>query len=267
MKTLLPRKFLLVSISSIFLLSACKKGLETHLDSSLAPSLQVETTVDLFAIASTFLNDSTFALVIEKVLNNSVETHQILGAQGGSPAVAEHDSLINSSPEFEDMINFYDSLGVDTSEVLTRQAEIFAVWLQLLDENPEFAELSLQDQLWVIDNVKDTLRTETFRLENPNNILVQKFEDIISIVSTDPEIIENGLTWGEVVECAANALGGAITSGWGTLRNLYNVITGYNLGWRGILNVAKSALGTLMHANAAGAAIGFGICVAGSAIF
>ncbi len=260
-------KKLVVFFLAVCLLAACKKGTDNHLESSLESSLSVESSVDLSAIASTFLWDSTFALVMEKAVNNSVDIHQILGVEGGSGAIAEHHELMDSSPSFKDVIEFYDNLGVDTSVVLTKQAEVFAAWLQLLDENPIFARLDLQDQLWVINDIKDTIKTETFRLANPTNPLVQTFENILVRVSTDPVIIENGLSWGEVVECAVGSLGGALGNGWSTIRSLFGVITGHNLGWGGILNVTKSAMATLMHANAAGAAITFGFCLAGAALF
>ena len=117
----------------------------------------------------------------------------------------------------------------------------------------------------IIKAVFVQLNDITFRENNPTHPMVVAYEQVLTRLTTSPYLAR--LTMEEVGDCLQDAVIGAIAGSWSVIRDLYNVITGYNLGWSGIKKVAKSALQTIVGTSAVGAAIGFGLCIAWKTFF
>ena len=224
-----------------------------------------------------FLYDPSFALVLDKFIINSADMYDLVEEKGGIYLLNQYESLMNSYTSYSQVESFYLANQIDTGLMIQKHAEPIAAWLKLLKENPQFSDLSASEQLTVINNIENTLLNTSFISDNPGNILVTKFQQAynrqlakigqnnggfrkISTARVD-------LTLNEVIACGLEALGGAIANGYNTWRTLYGIITGYNLGWSGIVNVSKSALRTVLGSNVGGMVIIFGFCVASAAFF
>lgn len=89
-----------------------------------------------------------------------------------------------------------------------------------------------------------------------------------TVPDDDPsEPVSGDLTWQDVGACALEAVGGAIAGSFKLFKQLHGVITGYNLGYSGIVNVATSAFRTVAGSSAPVMAITFGFCIAREVIF
>lgn len=224
-----------------------------------------------------FLYDPSFALVMDKFMTNSADMYDLVEDEGGIYLLNQYESLMNSYTDYDQVESFYLTNQIDTAFMIQKHAEPIAAWLKLLKENPQFSDLSASEQLTVINNIENTLLNTSFISDNPGNILVTKFQQAynrqlakigqnnggfrkISTARVD-------LTLNEVIACGLEALGGAIANGYNTWRTLYGIITGYNLGWSGIVNVSKSALRTVLGSNVGGMVIIFAFCVASAAFF
>jgi hypothetical protein len=208
-----------------------------------------------------FLYDTTFEIVVDKFGNNSFGMLSAIHGQGGLTLVGQYDNLIHTYNNYSEAEQFYLQNNLDTANMLNNHAEIFASLLYLYKNNIGFYNLSQGDQLTVITNVFNTLGNPDFRANNPNSPVVVAYNKILDRLG----LISNSasrLTMEEVNECLKAAVIGAIVNSWNTIKQLWQVINGYNLGWSGIVNVAKSALRTIIGSSAAGALVGFALCIA-----
>ncbi len=136
-------------------------------------------------------------------------------------------------------------------------ANSMASWLNLLVKNPGFHDLTMNDQQLVLENLQATLTT-SFEEENPENILIKTVRDLIN---TDPVMQARGITMTEAIGCAVGAIGSTIRNGWDTIKQLVDVINGYNLRWSGIRNVTISAIRSVFGSNVGGMLFDFAICM------
>jgi hypothetical protein len=192
--------------------------------------------------------------------------HSVIGMAGGEGAVQEHHDLINNFKTYSSVQDFYLNLGIDTAIMLEYHVEPTAAYVYLCDLNPEFAELTQQQQLDVLSNIKSMLMDSNFRNANPNNPLVMKIYDVSNRFNGSLTTRMN-VSLDDVVECAFGALGGAVASSYSLIRDLWSVINGYNLGYSGIARVARSAFRTAVGSNVAGIAINFAFCIVGTSLF
>lgn len=162
------------------------------------------------------------------------------------------------------MNDFYDNLSIDTVLMKEKHEETLASWINLLVKNPGYCDLSMNDQELVLYSLQETLSTDKFEDENPNNILVKT---VRGVLNTDPDSGKRSITMKEATACVIGAVAGQLVSGWGLIKELVGVINGTNLGWSGIKAICGSALSTIMGSNVAGMAINFGICMALAWIF
>lgn len=210
-----------------------------------------------------FLNDSAMAFVFEKFIVSSVKARGIVLEHGGSNSLEDWDALVHNYTSYSALDDFYLGLGIDTSEMIGIHADPMASWLNLLVKNPNFHELTMNDQELVLRNLQTTL-TDTFEEENPNNILIKTIRDLIN---TDPVAQARGITMSEAVGCAVGAVASTIRNGWDTIKQLVDVINGYNLGWSGIRSVAISAIRSVFGSNVGGMLFDFAVCMVWAYIF
>jgi hypothetical protein len=211
-----------------------------------------------------FMNDADMALVFEKFMGGSINIRGAVLDAGGADALSEWDELIHGYSSYNEVNEFYDHLNMDTLAMKDKHAEALASWLNLLVKNPEFNDLSRNDQELVLDNLQNTLSADNFEAENPDNILVGT---VRGVLNANPDAANRSITMGEATSCVIAAVAGQFVNGWGVIKELVAVINGTNLGWSGIKAVCGSALSTIMGSNVAGMAINFGICMALAYIF
>ena len=213
-----------------------------------------------------FMNDSGFAIVLDKFIYSSMNMHSLIGIAGGEKAIQDHHDLINSYKSYSSVQEFYLNLSVDTASMLQYHVEPTAAYLYLWELNPDFAELSMEQQLSVIANIKSKLLDPSYRSSNPNNQLVKMITDFTTQIN-GRVTARASISIEDVVECAFGAIGGAVAGSYGLIRELWNVINGYNLGYSGIARVARSAFRTVVGGNVAGVAINFAFCIVGTSFF
>jgi len=213
-----------------------------------------------------FLSDPTFEVVIDKFGNNAFNIFKTLHEIGGDDLMKEYSGLISSYTDYRQIEQFYEDHKIDPDMMLTSKAEILASLLLLYKDHPDFYALKLNEQITVITNVFKTLKSSEYRANNPKNPVVLRYNQVIALPNGGAPSMAR-LTMDEVGDCLEDAIIGGIANSIGVIRNLYNVITGYNLGFSGIVNVAKSALRTIVGSSAIGALVGFGLCCAWEAIW
>jgi len=104
-----------------------------------------------------FLTDSSMALVFEKFMYNSVRMRGVVLEHGGNEALEEWDVLIHSYSSYDQVDEFYLSIGIDTADMKQMHSEPLASWLNLIVKNQDFYDLSMNDQELVINNIQATL--------------------------------------------------------------------------------------------------------------
>jgi hypothetical protein len=209
----------------------------------------------------------------------------IIKKTGGKTLLKSYIELSRLNPSYEQLKEFYITNKIDTTIMLQLHAENLASILYIMDKNPTFAEENPETQTEVFSNIASTIRQKDFTSKFKNAPIAayagssKGNKDAVDVVDKDspmasaneevPEdseeditIVDGGdLSWSEVASCALEAIGSAVIGSAGLIKNLYNVITGYNLGYSGIVRVATSAFKTFAGSNAVGMAIGFGVCV------
>lgn len=272
-KKLILRKVILGGILSFlfsFLIYSCTKKetpsefQTTTVNRVLPPDEDPPTSEDTNYVnyfSQYFLNDYSFALVIDKFGNNAIDMATLVNNQGGLPLVSQYGTMVSSYSSYSQFQGFCLQNGIDTSAMLNEHAEILGSVFNLNVSNPQFYNLDYSSQLSVITNVLNTLDSEDFRANNPNSPVVIAYNLILDRVAASGNIAAR-LTMDEVEDCLKDAIIGGIASTYNTVRQLWSVLTGYNLGWGGMVNVAKSALRSIIGSSAAGALVTFGLCIA-----
>jgi hypothetical protein len=155
---------------------------------------------------------------------------------------------------------------LDPDAMLTSKAEILASLVQLYKNNPDFYAMKQEDQVTVITNVLNKLQDPEYNANNSRNPVVIRFNQVIALPNGG---VGQGsrLTVGEVTDCLLGAITGPIYHAWSLIMNVYDAVTGGNLGWSGILSVCKSALLIAMSGSALGSIVEFGLCCAWDAIW
>ncbi len=213
-----------------------------------------------------FLSDPTFEVVVDKFGNNAFNIFRTLHKIGGDDLMKEYSGLLASYTDYSQIEQFYVVHRMDADVMLTSKAEILASLLLLYKDHPDFYALSINDQITVITNVFTTLKRPEYRADNPKNPVVLRYNQVIALPNGGVATMAR-LSMDEVGDCLRDAVIGGIVNSIGVIRDLYNVITGYNLGFSGIVRVAKSALGSIIGGSAIGALVGFGLCCAWEAIW
>jgi len=208
-----------------------------------------------------FLNDYSFSLLIDKFGNNAIDMATLVNNQGGLPLVSQYSTMVNSYTSYNQFQEFCLQNSIDTTAMLTEHAEILASIFYLNVSHPQFYNLDYPSQITVITNVLNTLDNEEFRLNNPNSPVVISYNLILQRVAASGNTTVR-LTMEEVEDCLKEAIIGGIASTYNTVRQLWGVINGYNLGFSGMVTVAKSALRSLLGSSVAGALVTFGVCIA-----
>lgn len=211
-----------------------------------------------------FINDSSMALVFEKFMTNSIIIRGTVLQHGGNSSLAEWENMIHHYSSYGEVNEFYFNLGIDSISMKEKHAETLASWLNLLVKNPNFNNLSKNDQTLVLTNIQATLSQEDFEIQNPENILVKS---VRGILNSNPDLAQRSISMGEATACVISAVAGQIVNGWDTIKELVNVINNVNLGWSGIKNLAANALGSILGTNVGVMLINFGICMVLAYIF
>lgn len=208
-----------------------------------------------------FLFDPTFQIIVDKYGNNSFDIVSQIHASGGFSLLNSYNNLVNSYSNYSQFEQFYLQNNLDTFLMLDKKAEIFASILYLYKNHPGFSYLSQGNQISVFTNVFNTLGDPTFRADHSNSLVVITYSALLNRLG----IVNNPssrLTPSEAEDCLRDAVIGTIASSINLIKQLVSVINGYNLGWSGIVNVAKSALRTIASGNLIGGLAYFGLCIA-----
>lgn len=250
------------------LLFGCAKSKETE---------RQETKVGLYK--QQLLNDEIFSKSLDNIVNNTITISKTVQSKGGQELVKQYLKLSSSNPTYNQLKQFYLENHIDTTSMLSLHIQNVANVLYFLNENKNFAEENSELQSLVLADVSKTIKGKGFsimyknspisaytnkkwtKLNNTTSGTIKRSVDPEEPPVDDPPIEEGDLSWEEVAGCAVSTLTGAISGSTGLIRNLYNVITGYNLGFSGIVKVATSAFRTFAGSNAVGMAIGLGTCV------
>ena len=247
-------------------LAACKKMLTTEQTAAssrifCSPADTPLATEPIGYYSNLFLQDAAFATVIDKFGNNALDAVSAVYATGGMDAVQQYGNLMNTYSSYRQVEQFYDQYHLDKEVMLTTNAEILASMMVVYQQQPTFYNMQPAEQSTVINSVLASLKDPLFREAHAGSPVVKAYNGLCQRAGT-PQNAASKLTMDEVNDCLKGALLGALVGSWKTIRDIYNVITGYNLGWNGIVAVAKSALRTIVGSNTAGILIGFGLCIA-----
>ena len=123
-------------------------------------------------------------------------------------------------------------------------------------ENPDFFDLTQEQQNQVLNNINDHLSDPTYYENNLDDPLVAYRYMLLNesgggrsfdpnMKSTDPSIIikSNSLTWGGIAGCITIAIGAIIYEYGGLIRDIYNAFAGtQTLMWGMVYKVAKSVV-------------------------
>jgi len=253
-------------LAAVCMLAGCKKTMWNEERTSdqgriCLPADPLQGTEPASYYSRLFLNDPAFAVVIDKFGNDAFTIVSTVQASGGNDALNSYNKIINTYSGYGEVEQFYSSYGIDKEAMLQLKANILASILYVYQQHPAFYNLTPEQQVMVIENVFTTLKDGAFRDANAVSPVVKAYNALAQRVGAQ-QCNSCKLTMDEVTDCLKGAVGGAIVGSIKVLRSLYNVITGYNLGWSGIVEVAKSALGTALKDTLVGALVGFGICVA-----
>lgn len=214
-----------------------------------------------------FTEDPTFEVVVDNFGNSAYDVVEMVYKTGGKELVAQYDKLVHGTEGWAPVQEFYEQNGIDADAMLTKKAEVLASLLLLYKNHPDFYNMSIEDQSTVIRNVFTSLSEPQFRALHPKSPVVITYTALAERLGAEITPAQFRLTMSEVGDCLRDAVIGVIASSSSIIRDLYNTITGYNLGWSGIIRVAKSALSTVLHGNLIGAAVGFGLCIAWETFF
>lgn len=208
-----------------------------------------------------FLQDTAFAVLIDKFGNNAYGMAGAVFTRGGQKAVNDYNKVIHQHSSYNEVGQFYVQHALNKEAMLNAHAEILASLLYVYRQHPAFYALDVGQQQAVVSNVLAALKDPAFRNANAGSPVVKAYNKLRDRVHTASGA-GGKLTMDEVNDCLKGAVIGAIA---GLLKNveiLYKVISGYNLGWSGIVNVAKSALQSALGSTAVGTLVSFGLCIA-----
>jgi len=208
--------------------------------------------------------------IIENTVKANRSIAEELYTKGGITLVNNYKSYMSVSRTCTQFTNFYLANDIDTSLMLDKKADIISSWALFMHKCPVFIGLTDTRNSEIFATVMATLKQESYRASNPNNILVVAYNAALNLMK--PKVLTSGntsgrLTAGEVMDCLGATIGGALSASSSLIRDFVNVINGTNLGWSGIKSLSKSFIRTVASSNALGAAIGFGFCIAWETFF
>ena len=253
---------------SIIIFNSCKKE----------SSLSVKENNKIDEISNNLVNSETFASSLDSIVVNTMIIFKELNKSGGVALVKDYVNLSKLNPSYNDLNEFYLKNNLDAEKFLSLNAKNLANVLVIMNKHPELTQENAEIQSDVFYNISTRLRTnhelsgtKIARLmgkklnpfkDDTKRIGLRASGDDSTTPDTDPSQPPADMTWQDVGACALEAVGGAIVGSFKLFKQLHGVITGYNLGYKGIVNVATSAFRTAVGSNAAGMAITFGICIA-----
>ncbi|HYE56598.1 MAG TPA: hypothetical protein VD996_17240, partial [Chitinophagaceae bacterium] len=202
-----------------------------------------------------------FEKVVEHFGNGAFSMVLRVHRSGGLSLVQRFGSLVNSYSAYSEVERFYLQHRIDAWAMLEYHAGILASLLNLYKSHPDFYNLPLQDQCTVIRNVFGILGDAVFRSDNPKSPVVARYDQLLVDLGAMDDVAAR-ISMADVQDCLQEAVLGAVMNSFQTIRQLWQVINGYNLGWDGILHVARSALKTIVGSSVGGALVGFGLCIA-----
>ncbi|KXH84858.1 hypothetical protein [Chryseobacterium kwangjuense] len=253
---------------SVIILNSCKKD----------SSLPVNEGNKIDEISNNLVNSETFASSLDSIVLNTMVIFKELNKVGGVALVKDYVNLSKLNPSYNDLKEFYLKNNLDAERFLLLHAKNLANVLVIMNKHPELTRENADIQSNVFYNISARLRTnyelsgtKIARLvgkklnpfkDNARNIGLRASGDDPTTPDTDPSRPPADMTWQDVGACALEAVGGAIVGSFKLFKQLHGVITGYNLGYSGIVNVATSAFRTAVGSNAGVMAITFAVCIA-----
>lgn len=268
------KKFGLLTLVILISTLGCRKN----------ASVTEQTNQKVETYATQLINDESFAFSVNNIVNNTRSIFKIIQKKGGKKLLKNYMKLAKTNPSYNQLKGFYIANNIDTAKMLQLHSENLASVLFILDQNPSFAEENPEIQSKVLSHISSTMNRMNFDSRYKNSPIIAYAKNDKEKVGSaennftrmnDPEEqpddpddpITEDLGWESVAKCAVETIGGAIAGSTSLFKSLYNVITGYNLGFSGIVRVATSAFKTFMGSNAAGMAITFGTCLIVEAIW
>lgn len=253
-------------------LSSCKKNSTL----SMVEKSKVE------KISDNLVNSEIFATSLDSIVNNTIMIFSEVNKVGGKKLLSDYISLTKRNPSYLDLKKFYVDNNLDDEKLLSLHARNLANVLVIMQKHPELSSEDASTQADVFYNISANLRsdqdfsgTKIQKLVGKRvNLFKQNNQEISLRASGEPTTPDpnpsgpvGDMTWQTVGACALNAVGGAIAGSFKLFKQLHSVITGYNLGYSAVVNVATSAFRTFAGSNAAGMAITFGVCIAAEYLF
>jgi len=209
----------------------------------------------------------------------SLNIKGLLLQTGGTNLSQEYFQFVQTNRTKTEMVDFFQNHSLDTNIMLDQHSVILAAYLKFADIYESFFGLPVLTQDQIFTEVLDSLRSETFINNNPNNILINSIQSLLERINNGQTKLINkyaipsltvsmagftyknisyNLTWNEVVGCVAETIAGAV---FGAImdgaREIYNTIKGKGFGALSIAKIARKALGGMPW----GAAVGFAWCI------
>ncbi|UPZ38318.1 hypothetical protein MUB18_08420 [Sphingobacterium sp. PCS056] len=244
-------------------------------------SVQISPDNEIEKISSKLMNSEIFSSSLDSIINNTMTILQEINSAGGKKLVKEYLTLSSKNPSYNQLSKFYSNNNLDTEKLLFLNAKNLANVLVIIENHPELSSKDGETQSNVFYNIAENLKSTSYisntKIRKYANKKLNPFKNKIQsslsasnnepTTPDDPKVPESSLSWQQVGSCALTSVGGAIAGSTKLFKQLHGVITGYNLGYSAIVNVATSAFRTFAGSNAAGMAITFGVCIAAEIIF
>lgn len=199
--------------------------------------------------AHQFMESKTFADFFKTTVSNSFKLNKLV--------VNEGVPISNRTNEIADTTLGYDFL-----------AETITAEVMLKTEYPGFFDLTINQQIDVMNTVCNNLAVESYRLANSTLPLVTYATEMYQQVTLAGPLMRNTLnidiTWTEFMACTGAALGAVLGEYGGILRDVYNLFTqgSQALSWGSIFNIAKRVVrNAVPWYKVVSVAIGYAACL------
>lgn len=258
-------------LGTALFLSACKKDL-----------VQQQEVNKIDEISLSLENSDIFINSLDSIVNNTMAILNEINKVGGKQLLKEYMMISRQNPSYNDLKEFYVKNNLNDTKLLDLHTRNLANVLFIMSNHNELSSEDANIQSAVFFKISQNLQTNNLKNTKLKKVSTLRYNrlSINKLASSEmpeepidpeePPIDPPGdmdLTWQEVGACALQTVGGAVAGSFKLFKQLHSVITGYNLGWRGIVNVSRSAFQTFAGSNAPGMAIGFAFCIAEKVFF
>lgn len=204
-----------------------------------------------------FIESETFATVLRMHANRGTEVVEAVVEAGGEEALREYETLVPSYTDYSQLDEFYTSRGIDAELMLDKKADVMTSFTMLLLEYPCFRELSDDERREIMEQVFEKLYDPEYREQHA------EYASVVAVNELMAHFSPNGreVTREEFMDCLKDAVIGAAVGAIFAAYNTFTAAIDGNLGWGQVKDAAKKSL-RFFGSVAAGAVIGFGLCIA-----